>query len=101
MSLTETCPNQRWKKVVNVIHDADRMLTGKQEKELVFKHFGVSLVRGQFKTSDIESAIKSKFPSKKVPKTKIATVLFLTKKKGLIREVSPRDGKNAATYLTA
>jgi hypothetical protein len=51
-----------------------------------------------FTASDIETAIKTKFPSKKLPKTKIPTVLFLLKQKGLIKEVSARTGKKGAVY---
>jgi len=55
---------------------------------------------GEFQSSDIEAAIKAKFPSKELPKTKIPSVLFILKKrKGLVREVSPRSGKKGAVYV--
>jgi hypothetical protein len=56
---------------------------------------------GEFSAADIEVAIKSKFPSKTFPKTKIPAVLFILKRKGLIRQVSPRSGKRGAVYVKA
>ena len=56
---------------------------------------------GQFQGSDIEAAIKVKFPSKELPKSKTPTVLFILKKKGLVKEASPRSGKRGAVYIKA
>lgn len=57
---------------------------------------------GEFSAADIEAAVKTKYPSKQLPKTKIPGVLFLLRKdKGLLREVSPRTGKRGAVYAKA
>jgi hypothetical protein len=53
---------------------------------------------GEFRASDIEAAVRTKFPAKELPKTKIPSVLFISKSKGLLREVSPRTGKKGAVY---
>jgi hypothetical protein len=53
---------------------------------------------GEFQAIDIETAVKAKFPSKELTKTKIASVIFISKNKGLLREVSPRTGKKGAIY---
>lgn len=57
--------------------------------------------QGDFQSSDIEAAIKSKFPSKELPKTKIPSVIFILKGKGLLRQVSERSGKKGAVYAKA
>jgi hypothetical protein len=57
--------------------------------------------QGDFQSSDIEAAIKSKFPSKELPKTKIPAVIFILKGKGLLRQVSERSGKKGAVYAKA
>lgn len=57
--------------------------------------------QGNFKTSDIFVSVKAKFPQKEVPATKIPTVLFALKEKGLIKEVSPRNGSTPAVYAKA
>jgi hypothetical protein len=58
--------------------------------------------QGEFKVSDIEAEIKAKFPSRDQPGAKISAVLFILKKqKGLIKEASPRTGKNPAVYMKA
>jgi hypothetical protein len=54
---------------------------------------------GEFQAPDIEAAVKSKYPSKEFPKTKINAVIFIAKGKGLIREVSPRTGTRGAIYV--
>lgn len=55
----------------------------------------------EFQNSDIESAIKTKFPTKDLPATKIPTVIFLLKKIGLIKVVSERSGSKGAVYAKA
>ncbi len=58
--------------------------------------------QGSFTISDIEAAVKAKFPSKVIPDNKLAAVLFVLKRdKGLLKEVSPRSGKQAAVYAKA
>ena len=57
---------------------------------------------GQFSKADIDAALREKFPLRKVPKTKVPSVIFILKKdKGLLREVTPRSGKKAAIYTKA
>jgi hypothetical protein len=56
----------------------------------------------EFSASDIESAVKAKFPSKTLPKTKIPSVIFvLTREKGILRQISPRVGAKGAIYAKA
>ncbi len=58
--------------------------------------------QGDFKVSDIEAEIATRFPSKQPPGVKISSVLFiLKKKKGLVKEVSPRNGSTQAVYVKA
>jgi len=57
--------------------------------------------QAEFKTNDIEAAVKVKYPSKELPKTKIPSVLFSLKEKGLLKEVSPRKGSRPAIYAKA
>lgn len=56
---------------------------------------------GEFQSSDIEGSVKSKFPSKELPKTKIPSVIFILKGKGLLRQISERSGKKGAVYAKA
>jgi hypothetical protein len=58
----------------------------------------VAIQPGEFQGSDIEKAIRDKFPSKIIPTTKIPTVLFLLKKEGVIKIATPRSGKKGATF---
>jgi hypothetical protein len=67
-------------------------ITNKEIREVILSQ------TAEFQAIDIETAVKTKFPSKEVPKTKIASVLFISKNKGLLREVSPRTGKKGAVY---
>jgi hypothetical protein len=53
---------------------------------------------GDFKVTDIETAVKAKFPTKELPKTKIPNVLFTLKEKGFLKEVSARSGSRPAVY---
>ncbi len=57
--------------------------------------------KGEFKAGDIEAAIKTKFSSKTLPAAKIPTVIFLLKKKGLLKMVSGRVGRTPAIYAKA
>ena len=61
----------------------------------------VSEQPGQFQSSDIEAAVKAKFPTKDLPNTKIPTVIFLLKKTGVIKVVSERSGSKGAVYAKA
>ncbi len=55
--------------------------------------------KAEFQASDIEAAVKAKFPAKELPKSKIASVLFILKKgKGLLKEGSARTGSKGAVY---
>ena len=56
---------------------------------------------GEFTGANIESAIKVKFPSKELPKTKIPAVLYILKGKGLLTEVSKGAGKKGGVYRKA
>jgi len=67
-------------------------ITNKEIREVILSQ------AGEFQAIDIETAVKAKFPSKEIPKTKIASVLFISKNKGLLREVSARTGKKGAVY---
>ncbi len=55
----------------------------------------------EFKANDIETAIKAKFPSKELPEDKIPTVIFLLKKKGLLKVIVERIGRTPAIYAKA
>jgi hypothetical protein len=67
-------------------------VTNKEIREVVLSQ------TGEFQAIDIETAVKAKFPSKALTKTKIASVIFISKNKGLLREVSPRTGTKGAVY---
>ena len=54
--------------------------------------------QGEFQVSDIETAIRAKFPSKELPESKISSVLFLLKKKSLVSIVKARSGKKGAVW---
>ena len=54
--------------------------------------------QGEFHTADIVAAVKTKLPSKGLPTTKIPSMIFSLKDKGILREVSPRSGKKQAVY---
>jgi hypothetical protein len=56
---------------------------------------------GQFSSSDIETAVKAKYPSKELPKFKIPTVIFLLNKKGLLNVISKKAGSRPAVYSKA
>ena len=56
---------------------------------------------GEFQSSNIEGLVKAKFPGKELPKAKIPTVIFILKKKGLLKEVSPKAGSRPAVYAKA
>ncbi|HTV62709.1 MAG TPA: hypothetical protein VMH30_09085 [Verrucomicrobiae bacterium] len=56
---------------------------------------------GEFKAADIEALIKAKFPSKDLPGDKIPVVIFLLKKKGLLKVVAERVGRTPAVYTKA
>ncbi len=73
--------------------NGDNFVTQKEIRDVILSR------QGEFRSSDIEAAVKAKFPSKGIPKTKIASVLFILKKdKGILREVSARSGKKGAVY---
>jgi hypothetical protein len=71
------------------------VVTNKEIRDVILAHLG------EFQSNDIEAAIKSKFPSKELPKTKIPSVIFILKGKGLLRQVSERSGKKGAVYAKA
>jgi hypothetical protein len=56
---------------------------------------------GEFQNSSIEAIVKAKYPSKELPKSKIPTVIFILKKKGLVKELSPKSGSKPAAYAKA
>ena len=53
---------------------------------------------GEFQSTAIEAAVRSKFPTRELHKTKVPTVLFTLKKQGLIKEISPKSGTKGAVY---
>jgi hypothetical protein len=71
------------------------LVTNKEIRDVILEQ------PGDFQGSDIETAIAAKFPAKQLPKTKIASVLFILKGKGLIKEVSARIGAKKAVYAKA
>jgi hypothetical protein len=56
---------------------------------------------GNFKSRDIEAAVKAKFPGKVLPKTKVPQVVSLLREKGDLKEVSARSGKRPAVFTKA
>lgn len=73
--------------------DKSNLVSNKEIRDVILSQ------EGEFQASDIEAAVKAKFPLKELPKTKIPTVLFVLKKeKGLLKEVSARSGAKGATY---
>jgi hypothetical protein len=71
---------------------AKNLVTNKEIRDVILAQ------GGEFQGIEIESAIKAKFPTKHLPKTKIPTVVFILKRKGLIKEVSPKSGSRPAVY---
>jgi hypothetical protein len=53
----------------------------------------------EFQGSDIQSLVEKKFPTKEIPPTKVPSVVFILKNKGLIKEVSPKVGSKPAVYI--
>jgi hypothetical protein len=53
---------------------------------------------GDFGVAEIEEAVKQKYPTKEFPKDKASVVVFLLKKKGLLKVVSERAGSRPAVY---
>jgi hypothetical protein len=70
----------------------DTFITNEQIRSAVFA------TTGNFKASEIEQAIKNKFPSKTIRESAIPTALFILKGKGLVKMISPRNGSAGATY---
>jgi hypothetical protein len=75
--------------------ETKNLVTNKEVRDLILEQ------QGQFQVSEIESAIKTKFPTKELPPTKIPTVVFLLKKKGLLKVVSERVGSRPGVYAKA
>lgn len=72
---------------------SDNLVTAKEIRDVILDQ------TGQFQASTVEAAIKAKYPTKELPKTKIPSVLFILKtEKGLLKEISPRIGKKGAVY---
>jgi hypothetical protein len=53
---------------------------------------------GEFQSNNIERLVKAKFPTKELPKPKVPTVIFILKKKGLLKQVAPKSGSKPAIY---
>jgi hypothetical protein len=51
-----------------------------------------------FKFVDVVNAIKKEFPDRELKKFSVPAMLRRLREGGKIREVSPRDGRNGATY---
>ena len=54
--------------------------------------------QGEFKTSEIVAAVKAKYPTKELPEPKAPQMIFNLRKKGFLKEVSPRNGTTQAVY---
>jgi hypothetical protein len=81
--------------VIKAPEKAKNDITNKEIRDVILEQ------QGQFQSSDIETAIKAKYPTKNLPATKIPTVIFLLKKTGLIKVVSERSGSKGAIYAKA
>ena len=51
-----------------------------------------------FKLSDVREAVAKEFPDRELRVFSIPAVLRLMREAGKIKEVSPREGRNGATY---
>ncbi len=68
------------------------LVTNKEIRDIVLEQ------QGDFQTATIEAAVKAKFPTKEFRSTKIASMIFILKGKGLIKAVSERAGSKPAVY---
>lgn len=75
--------------------DAENTVSNREIRDAILSH------PGNFQGADIEMKLKDQFPTKTFPSTKIPTVLFLLKKKGLLKVVTPRSGKTGAVFCKA
>jgi predicted transcriptional regulator len=75
--------------------EAANSVTNEQARDVILAQ------TGNFQSSDIEQSIKAAHPGKSIAESKISTVLFILKKKGLVKEISPRIGRKGATYARA
>lgn len=75
--------------------EAKNLVTNQEIRDVILEQ------SGEFQSGDIKTAIKTKFPSKELPDTKIPTVVFILKTKGFIKEVSPKIGSRPAVYAKA
>lgn len=75
-----------------VARDGERMVTSKDIREVVLKQ------TGDFLGADIEKAVRAAHPGKQMPPNKVANVLFLLKKNGILKIVKERSGKTGATF---
>lgn len=70
-------------------------VTNKEVREVILAQ------AGNFQGTDIEKAVREKYPAKTIPAAKISTVLFLLKGKGLLKVITERSGKTGATFCKA
>jgi len=75
--------------------DSTNAVTNKEVRDVITTY------QGNFKGADIEKAVKAQFPQKTLPPAKVATVIFILKKKKFLEEVTPRSGKTGATFCKA
>ena len=54
---------------------------------------------GNFQSTDIEKILTTSLPTKAIPHAKVSAVIFLLKKKGLLKMVKERSGKTGADFL--
>ena len=73
----------------------ENAVTNKEVRDVVLSQ------SGNFQGADIEKTLKILLPKKDINPTKIPTVLFLLKEKGLLKVVSPRSGKTGAIFCKA
>ena len=73
----------------------DNSITAKEVRDVILA------APGEFELNVVEAVVKTKFPGRTLHPNKISNVLFVLKKKGLIREVSPKVGLKAAVYAKA
>lgn len=66
-----------------------------QIRQVIFK------TAGNFQVSDIEAAIKKDFPSQELRAGSVSSMIFILKKKGLLRAVPATQGKKRMAYSTA
>ncbi len=73
----------------------DNSITAKEVRDVILA------APGEFELSTVEAVVKTKYTGRTLQPNKVSNVLFILKKKGLIKEVSPKVGLKAAVYAKA